>query len=315
LSPEPLDPLAGSIAEALLVYGRASWRRIAQVLDEPVRTVARRGAALLDEGTVRVVGLTALAPTHLLRLQCRSDSVEAVARIVASWRQSVFVYAVAECSEVVAELMVDFDELPALLGTGLDGVLNAKLIPVLQYFRTVAEWRAGALAPAEIAALELAGVPPEQNSPGQQVDDVDRAIIDALVVDGRTPFETIAALAGFSHATARRRIDGLLQRGLVHIRAVVDPGLLGLPIESLLWIRCAPRHVQDVGTQLAGSPLVRYAAMVMGEHPLVVDVTARDVAELRDFLTVGPIAESVESVHATLLLRTFKRGGVVTDAS
>ena len=40
-------------------------------------------------------------------------------------------------------------------------------------------------------------------------------------------------------------------------------------------------------TPLLQSPLVRYAAMVMGEHPVVVDVTARDIAELRDFLTRG----------------------------
>jgi DNA-binding Lrp family transcriptional regulator len=166
-----------------------------------------------------------------------------------------------------------------------------------------------------VAALELADVPPEQSRPGLQVDDVDRAIIDALVADGRTPFEAIASLAGFSQATARRRIDLLLQRGLVRIRAVVDPALLGLPIEALLWIRCAPQHAQHIGTELARSPLVRYAAMVMGEHPVVVDVTARDIAELRDFLTDGPWAAPVESVHSTLLLQTFKRGGVITEST
>ena len=53
--------------------------------------------------------------------------------------------------------------------------------------------------------------------------------------------------------------------------------------------------------------------MVMGKHPVVVDVTARDIGELRDFLTDSPWAAPVESVHATLLLQTFKRGGVVTD--
>ncbi len=53
--------------------------------------------------------------------------------------------------------------------------------------------------------------------------------------------------------------------------------------------------------------------MVMGEYPLVVDVTAHDIAELRDFLTNGPWEGRVESVHPTLLLQTFKRGGVVTE--
>jgi DNA-binding Lrp family transcriptional regulator len=309
---EMLDPLALRITEALQVNGRASWRRIAEVLDEPVRTVARRGAALLEDRTVQVVGLTALAPTHLLRVQCLPDTVQSVARALAGRPDTVFVYALAESAEVIAEVACEFDALPTLLGMDLDGVFTHRLTPVLQYFRTVAEWRAGVLTPDEVAALELPDVPPEQTRTGLQVDDVDRAIIDALIADGRTPFETIASLAGFSQATARRRIDQLIQRGLVRIRAVVSPALLGLPVEALLWIRCAPQHAEHLGTTLARSPLVRYAAMVMGDHPVVVDVTAHDTAELRDFLTTGPWEGRVESVHSTLLLQTFKRGGVVT---
>lgn len=310
---EVLDPLALRITEALQVNGRASWRRIAEVLDEPVRTVARRGAALLEDRTVQVVGLTALAPTHLLRVQCRPDAVQSVARALAARPDTVFVYALAESAEVIVEVASEFEALPDVLGVELDGVITHRLTPVLQYFRTVAEWRAGVLTPAEVAALELPDVPPEQTRTGLQVDDVDRAIIDALVADGRTPFETIASLAGFSQATARRRIDQLIQRGFVRIRAVVGPALLGLPVETLLWIRCAPQHAEHIGTTLARSPLVRYAAMVMGEYPLVVDVTAHDIAELRDFLTNGPWEGRVESVHPTLLLQTFKRGGVVTE--
>ena len=309
---DALDPLALRITEALQVNGRASWRRIAEVLDEPIRTVARRGAALLEDKTVQVVGLTALAPTHLLRVQCRPDAVESVARLLAARPESVFVYAMAESAEVIAEIGIEFDSLPGVLGVSLDGVLSYRLTPVLQYFRTVAEWRAGVLTPAEVAALELPDVPPEQVRTGLVVDEVDRVIIDALVADGRTPFETIATLAGFSQATARRRIDQLMQRGLVRIRAVVDPALLGLPVEALLWIRCAPQHAEYIGTTLARSPLVRYAAMVMGEYPVVADVTARDIAELRAFLADGPWEGRAELVHSILLLQTFKRGGVVT---
>jgi hypothetical protein len=66
----------------------------------------------------------ALAPTHLLRVQCRPDKVQSVARTLASWPQTVFVYALAESAEVIAELTADFDALPALLGAELDGVLT-----------------------------------------------------------------------------------------------------------------------------------------------------------------------------------------------
>jgi hypothetical protein len=47
-----------------------------------------------------------------------------VARTLASWPQTVFVYALAESAEVIAELTADFDALPALLGAELDGVLT-----------------------------------------------------------------------------------------------------------------------------------------------------------------------------------------------
>lgn len=315
--PEPLDPLARRITDALQVNGRASWRRIAQVLDEPVRTVSRRGAAMLEDGSVHVVGLRSTTQTHLLRVRCRPESLNAAGRALADWPETVFVYALAEQGEVIAELMADLDDVPRLLDQALPavpGVLEHRLTPVLHYYRTVAGWRPGGLGPAAVAALELAEVPAEQTRLDLQVDDVDRAIIDAIVVDGRATLDTIAALGGFSEATARRRIDQLLQRGLVRIRAVVDPALLGLPVETLVWIRCAPRHVERIGTELAASPLVRYAAMVTGEHPLVADVTTRDLTELRAFLTEGDWVELVEALHPTLVVRAFKRSGVLSDA-
>jgi hypothetical protein len=41
-----LDPRERRIVVALQLDGRSSWRRIAEVLDEPERTVARRGGEL-----------------------------------------------------------------------------------------------------------------------------------------------------------------------------------------------------------------------------------------------------------------------------
>ena len=312
---QQLDQLSRRIIGALQIDGRASWRRIADALNEPVRTVSRRGTTLLDDRTVQVVGLPSHSPTHLLRLKCRPDSVQSVAREVARLPQSVFVYAVSGSAEVVAELMMPFDALAPLLLDELPrihGVQNHSLTPVLQYFRTVAEWRPDLLTEVETAALEIPGTPAEQYRPDQGLDAADQAIVEALATDGRTPFEAIASLAGVSEATARRRIDLLIQRGIVRIRAVVEPALLGLPVESLLWIRCSPDHAAAIGTALVESPQVRYAAFTMGDHPLLVDVTTRDIGELRDLVTSR--VPGVEGVESALLLRAFKRGGVITSA-
>ena len=92
-----------------------------------------------------------------------------------------------------------------------------------------------------------------------------------------------------------------------------SPALLGLPVESLLWIRCSPDHAAAaIGTALVESPQVRYAAFTMGDHPHLVDVTTRDIGELRDLGTSR--VPGVEGVESALLLRAFKRGGVITSA-
>lgn len=311
---QPLDELSQRIIGALQIDGRASWRRIADVIGEPVRTVARRGATLLDDKTVQVVGLPSHSPTHILRLKCSPDSVRAVGQEVADWPQSVFVYALSGSAELIAELMMPFDALAPLLLDRLpsmDGVRNHSLVPVLQYFRTVAEWRPGVLSAEEAAALEIPETPAEQYRPEQVLDTADRAILDALAADGRTPFETIAAQAGVSEPTARRRIDLLIQRGVVRIRAVVEPALLGLPLESLLWIRCSPENAPGIGTALAALPYVRYAAFVMGDHAILADVTTPDLGELRELITSG--IPRIEGVESALLLQAFKRGGVATS--
>lgn len=312
----PLDALDRRIVGALQIDGRASWRRIADVLGEPVRTVTRHGTALLDEGAVRVVGIAAAAPSYLVRLRCTPHRSQPVARALAARSDSVFVYAMAESSEVIAELLVPQTmDLAALLEEfgQLDGVSRAHLAPVLHYFRTVAEWRPGLLGDAEAAALEVDGTPPEQNRPEEDLDETDRAIVDALVHDGRTPFDVIGAIGGFSEATARRRVDALVQRGVVRIRAVVEPALVGLPLESLLWIQCGPGDAMRIGQELAQSPCVRYAAMLMTRSAILADVTSASMPALRELLTESAWVKDVQALRSDLLLHAFKRSGVVTS--
>jgi DNA-binding Lrp family transcriptional regulator len=311
----PLDALDRRIVGALQVDGRASWRRIADVLGEPVRTVSRRGTSLIDEGVVRVVGIAAAAPSYLVRLHCAPSRLDRVARALAARRDSVFVYSTADSSEVIAELLLpDATDVSAVLDDlePLDGVSESHLAPVLHYFRTVAEWRPGLLTDAETAALEPADTPPEQNRPDEILDETDRALVDALVRDGRTPFDILGGIGGFSEATARRRVDALIHRGVVRIRAVVEPAVVGLPLEALLWIQCGPGDAMRVGQELAQSPHVRYAALLLTRSAILADVTSADMPALRDLLTESSWVKDVSGMETDLLVHAYKRSGVVT---
>ncbi|MHB9759061.1 Lrp/AsnC family transcriptional regulator [Streptomyces sp. BYX5S] len=316
--PAPLDDLDRRIVAALQIDGRASWRRIADVLGEPERKVARRGYRLVESGDVAVRGLVVRGETVILRMNCRPGSVRDAALAAARRPDAIFSYVLAGAADCVAELQCPpeqlgrfmLDEVPAL-----PGLLQQQVSPVLRYFRTVHEWSPGILDAAEVAALggerqvDRVGLGDVELAPDEE------AILRALAADGRCTNDELAAVAGVSVATARRRVESLSRAGLVSIRAVVEPALLGLPVQALLWIRTRPGEVEEVGRLLLASPLVRYAAVVMGEHQLLVDVTQPSKAALHSFLTEAPWVRRAEAVQSHLVVEAWKRSGVTVKAS
>lgn len=314
---EQLDSLDRRIAAALQVDGRAPWRRIASALGEPERKVARRGLRLLESGRVSVTGLVVRGETVILRMNCRPGAVRDAAAAAAARDDAIFSYVLAGAVDCVAELQCSqgqlahlmLDEVPAL-----PGLLSQNVSPVLRYFRTVHEWQPDILDEDEITALggrspvsDGVGVPDSEVGPEEQ------AILRALAEDGRCTHEELAAVAGVSLATARRRVESLTRDGLVSIRACVEPALLGLPVEALLWIKTRPDEVEAVGRLLVESPLVRYAAVVMGEYQLLVDVTQPSKAALHEFLTAAPWVRRVKAVQSHLVVEALKRSGTATS--
>ncbi|MFC1407284.1 MULTISPECIES: Lrp/AsnC family transcriptional regulator [Streptacidiphilus] len=312
---QALDALDRRIVAALQIDGRASWRRIAAALDEPERKIARRGNRLLESGDVEVRGLATRGETVILRMNCRPGSVRDIAVATGLREDAIFSYVLAGVTDCVAELQcapgqlgrLVLDEVPAL-----PGLVQQQVSPVLRYFRTVHEWSPGILRPEEVEALDSGGVPADGvGLPEQELAPDERAVLAALVEDGRRTNDELAALAGVSVATARRRVESLTRDGLVSIRAVVEPALLGLPVEALLWIRTRPDEVEEVGRLLVASPLVRYAAVVMGEYQLLVHVTQPSKEELHRFLTEPAWVRRAEAVQSHLVVEAWKRSGVV----
>ena len=54
------------------------------------------------------------------------------------------------------------------------------------------------------------------------MDDTDRKIISQLQLDGRTTFEKLADIIGFSNMGAKKRVDKLLEKGIISISALVN---------------------------------------------------------------------------------------------
>ncbi|MGP9783967.1 ArsR family transcriptional regulator [Arthrobacter sp. MYb211] len=298
------------IIAALQVDGRATWRKIATVLDIPERSVARHGAWLLESGVVTVAAVRHREHSLLIACTCAPGTGRLASEALSSRSDTSFSYQVTGREDLVVEMHYDGDltdvlslELPAT-----PGVSSVVAYPVLKYFKTVRGWRLGSLNAAEENSLRKH---PDVTSWKAKPDLVpkDQLIISSLREDGRASIESIARRVAMSETSVARRIDWLLASGQIAIRALVEPSAVGLPTEALLWVSTSPIQVEQLGQRLARRPEVRYAAAVAGDCQLVVNVTVASQTELYDFISNSAWGDSMLQVKTSFVVKARKRGG------
>mgnify|MGYP003333350670 CR=1 FL=1 len=309
------------IVAALMVDGRASWRKIASALDIPDRTVTRRGTALLESGAVAIHALadphrTGRGDPFLVTLSCSPAVVWSTSASIARRTETVTAYVVSGRAQCLADMWCPEGRQSQLFLHELGatpGVTEVEVAPVLRYIQTLTTWNPGILTPEETDALRV-GEPittwPVFTEP-VRMDREDRALLRGLAEDGRRTFDELGRMAGVSEQTAARRIEALRSTGIVTLRAVVDPRVLGLPVAALLRLRIRPPAVETVAATLSASPHVRYAAMVMGEHQIVADVRLPTKDALRQLLTGAEWTEHVEAMESSLILDVLKQSEVL----
>ncbi|GAA3115974.1 Lrp/AsnC family transcriptional regulator [Streptosporangium carneum] len=315
---QPLDGADLRVVAALQVNGRATWDRIGRVLDESTRNVARRATRLMEAGILSIIGLVddRRIGSAALRLRCRPGTVIDVGTALAELSQTRFLSLVSGSADCVAELSVADDALVELLFRGIpsiDGVVESTTYPVLRYFKTPQEWHVDVLTPQEVDGLREQWTPlPERfHRTSETPSPEDERIIASVATNGRATHAEIAAATGISESTARRRLDSLLRRGILRIRAEIEPAYLGLPVEAALWLRVAEREVESVGHALARLPRVRCVMAVAGDHQLVTQVAVPGRFELYEFLREIGGLPGMRAIETTVMLLPLKRGFMI----
>jgi len=125
------------------------------------------------------------------------------------------------------------------------------------------------------------------------LDTTDLKIISLLNQDGRISSAEIARrIGGISPRTVNYRIDNLVERGIITIRAIVSPKMLGYVVLADVLIETEPGRLREVGLRVAAFEQVSYVAGATGDQDLSIQVVARSNEELFDFVTeeIGTIA-------------------------
>jgi Lrp/AsnC family transcriptional regulator for asnA, asnC and gidA len=139
------------------------------------------------------------------------------------------------------------------------------------------------------------------------LDDLDKAIIKALQLDGRRPYAQIGRQLQVPEATVRQRAERLIGRGVVQIVGVTDPLAMGFQQPALIGLKVDPGRLDRVAEEIAALEEVTYVVITAGRYDLFCEVVCEDNEHLLRVLTDRFAAiEGIRSTETLVELRFVK---------
>ena len=116
-----------------------------------------------------------------------------------------------------------------------------------------------------------------------QLDDVSKAIVEQLQIDGRKSYSDIGRAVDLSEAAVRQRVQKLLETGVIQIVAITDPLQMGFYRQAMIGISTTG-DARLVADALAAIPAVEYVVLTAGRFDLMVEVVCADDDDLLNLL-------------------------------
>ena len=143
------------------------------------------------------------------------------------------------------------------------------------------------------------------------IDNLDRQIIAILQQDGRTANTELARQLGVAEGTIRRRIERLIDEGIIKIAAVTDPFKVGIGIVALIHLDVELSSLEAVAKRLVEMQCVRVVAYATGGHDIFVEAIFPSQQNLLEFfkdkLALIPGIQNTEtSIVLSLLKRSYE---------
>jgi Lrp/AsnC family transcriptional regulator for asnA, asnC and gidA len=132
-----------------------------------------------------------------------------------------------------------------------------------------------------------------------QIDDVSKAIIEQLQVDGRRSYAEIGKAVGLSEAAVRQRVQKLTESGVMQIVAVTDPMQLGFYRQAMIGVRVTG-DTRTVADKLAAMPAVDYVVLTAGTFDILAEVVCENDLDLITMLN-----SEIRTLDGVLSTETF----------
>jgi Lrp/AsnC family transcriptional regulator for asnA, asnC and gidA len=117
------------------------------------------------------------------------------------------------------------------------------------------------------------------------LDDLDKAIIRCLQLDGRRPYAQIGRELKVPEATVRQRAERLISRRVVQVVGVTDPLAMGFQQPALIGLKVEAVKLEEIAQKIAALDEVTYLVVTAGRFDLMCEVVCEDNDHLLRVLT------------------------------
>ena len=116
------------------------------------------------------------------------------------------------------------------------------------------------------------------------LDEINGQIIDILREDGRISNVSIARRLGVSEGTIRRRLNMLINSGIIKINVVLDSTKMGFYTEAIIGIQVDPDKVDEEGESLTKVNEIEWVSITTWSFDMFAWVTVQSAEQLGFFL-------------------------------
>jgi len=137
------------------------------------------------------------------------------------------------------------------------------------------------------------------------MDDLDRALVDALRGNARAPIAELARQLGLSRTTVQSRLERLERTGVItgYTVRLSDAHERGL-IHAYIMLTVAPKAAASVVAAIRKMPPVRLLQSVSGPFDLIAEASAPTVAEMDALIDALGGLDGVERTTSSVVLST-----------
>lgn len=139
------------------------------------------------------------------------------------------------------------------------------------------------------------------------LDEIDKRIIMELQVDGRSSYQSIARKLELSVPTVFRRVQRLLNDGVISITAIPNPFKVGHPNVAGICIDADLTKVDTICDNLAIFPEVHMVATLYGRFDILCWVHTSSSEELNAFIRKISKIDGIKDIETMIFSQITKR--------